>query len=361
MLERITRLTNRLRLTGNRIGAIMSTSLRARRRPLRPRMLRPGDTVALIAPSSPIYRNNETPAAIIQRARRKLHEAGLRTVVGEHAHDAYGYLAGHDNDRARDIMAAFTDPNVDGIICLGGGYGSPRLLDMLDYDLIARHPKAFVGYSDITALHCAIGNRAGMFTFHGLMGWDLAAQPKTTAEARANNFTWENFLLAVMNAEPLGELPARAPWQREPLHTVVPGTAAGPLTGGNLSLLSATLGTPFEVDTTGKIVLIEDVGEAPYRIDRMLTHLRLAGKLDAAAGFIFAEWTNCEPDPGRPSLTLQQVLADIVAPLGKPTIAGLAAGHGPGRLTLPLGVEVRVEADASTPRLIVTESGVVPS
>lgn len=333
----------------------------------RPRKLQPGDTVALIAPASPIYRHNETPSLIIERARRKLSEAGLRTVVGEHAHGANGYLAGRDEDRARDVMAAFTDTNVDGIICLGGGYGSPRLLELLDYNVIARNPKVFVGYSDITALHCAIGRRAGLVTFHGLMGWDLAAQPKTASDVRANAFTWKSFVRAVMHGKPLGELPASAPWQQEHLHTVVPGTATGPLTGGNLSLLVATLGTPFEVDTAGKIVLIEDVGEAPYRIDRMLMHLRLAGKLDDAAGFIFAEWTDCVPEPGRPSLTLRQVLADIVEPLGKPTVAGLAAGHGPGRLTLPLGVRVRLEADAGRtggdhghhPRIVVTEPGVV--
>lgn len=338
---------------------VRSPGASAERQRQRPRRLRAGDTVALIAPSSPIYRNHETPRDIIARARRKLHEVGLRTVVGEHAHDAYGYLAGRDEDRAHDVMAAFADPDVAGIICLGGGYGSPRLLNLLDYDLIARNPKVFVGYSDITGLHCAIGRRADLVTFHGLMGWDLAAQPKTTAGARAHDFTWDSFVRAVMNAEPPGELPAQAPWQSAPLHTVVPGTAVGPLTGGNLSLISATLGTPYELDTAGKIVLIEDVGEAPYRIDRMLTHLRLAGKLEAAAGFIFAEWIDCEPEPGRPSLTLQQILADIVVPLGKPTVAGLAAGHGPGRLTLPLGAAVRLEAHSSGPRIIVTESGVV--
>lgn len=331
----------------------------------RSRKLRPGDTVALIAPASPIYRNGEAPNQIIERARRKLHEAGLRTVVGEHAYDARGYLAGRDEDRARDVMAAFTNPNVTGIICLGGGYGTPRLLDLLDYDVIRANPKVFVGYSDITALLTAIGQRAGLVTFHGLMGWDLAPRSTAPAAVHAQAFTWEHFLRAVMRAEPIGELPLTAPWQSTPLHTVVPGTAVGPLAGGNLSLLANTLGTPYEVNTAGKILLIEEVGEAPYRIDRMLTQLRLAGKLVAAAGIIFAEWIDCEPERGRPSLSLEQVVADIIKPLGKPTVAGLAAGHGPGRLTLPLGVEVRIEAppgetgDGRHPRIIVTEPGVV--
>lgn len=327
-----------------------------------PRKLNAGDTVALIAPASPMYRDNETPRQIIERVRYKLHNAGLRTVVGAHAYDARGYLAGRDEDRARDVMAAFADPEVDGIICLGGGYGTPRLLHLLDYDVIARNPKVFVGYSDITGLHTAIGRRTGLVTFHGLMGWDLA--PRQAANAKAHVFTWDHFIRAVMQPEPLGTLPVIAPWQRTPIETMVPGTAEGPLTGGNLSLLVATLGTPYEVDTNGKILLIEDVGEAPYRIDRMLTQLRLAGKLDAAAGFIFAEWVDCEPEPGRASLSLKQVLTDIVAPLGKPIVTGLAAGHGPGRLTLPLGANVRIEAPARTsssasPRIIVTEAGVI--
>lgn len=156
-----------------------------------------------------------------------------------------------------------------------------------------------------------------------------------------------------MQPEPLGQLPAQSPWQDAGLQSIVPGIARGPLVGGNLSLLSDTLGTPYEIDTADKIVLIEEVGEAPYRIDRMLTQLRLAGKLQAAAGFIIAEWTDCEPsDPSRPTLTLRQVLADIIEPLGKPTVFGLAAGHGPGRLTLPLGVPVTIyagaDADAGT-------------
>lgn len=352
----------------------VSRSAGRRRELRRPRKLKPGDTVALIAPASPIYRNNETPRQIIDRVQRKLHEAGLRTVVGAHAHDARGYLAGRDEDRAQDVMAAFQNPDVAGIICLGGGYGTPRLLDLLDYNIIAQNAKVFVGYSDITALHTALRQHAGLVTFHGLMGWDLAPRSTGAAAARTQTFTWDNFLRAVMHGEPLGELPPQAPWQATPVHTVVPGIATGPLVGGNLSLLSDTLGTPYEIDTAGKILLIEEVGEAPYRIDRMLMQLRLAGKLEAAAGIIFAEWTDCEPEAGRASLTLEQVIADIVAPLGKPTVAGLAAGHGPGRLTLPFGVEVRLEAPpgqgdtaarfgatmrSPNPRVVVTEPGVI--
>ncbi|HEY8426316.1 MAG TPA: LD-carboxypeptidase [Limnochordales bacterium] len=320
-------------------------------------MLRPGDTVALVAPASPMTRPNEPGEVVVARARRRLESAGFRTMVAPHALDTRGYLAGRDEDRARDLMEAFTDPDVDGIVCLGGGYGSMRLLPLLDYETLARHPKVFVGYSDITALHVAIGQRAGFVTFHGAMGWDLARVPQTEAEAQADAFTWHWLLRALTCPQPLGRLPASAPWQQAPLRCVVPGRARGPLVGGNLSLLVATLGTPYEIDTAGRILLIEDVDEAPYRIDRMLTQLLLAGKLQAAAGLVIAEWVDCTPrDPARPTLSVEEVVADLVEPLGKPTVYGLAAGHGPGRLTLPLGAVVTLDAD--TPALIVEEPGV---
>ncbi|HEY8497875.1 MAG TPA: LD-carboxypeptidase [Limnochordales bacterium] len=326
----------------------------------RPRALRPGDTVALVAPASPLGRGEETAEAVVGRARQRLESAGLHAVVGRHALAARGYLAGRDDERAADLMAAFADPSVGGIICLGGGYGSQRLLPRLDFGEIARHPKVFVGYSDITALHAAIGRRAGFVTFHGAMGRDLARLPRSEAEAQADEFTWEWLLRAITRPEPLGRLPAQAPWQEHPLRCVVPGRARGPLVGGNLSLLVATLGTPYEVDTVGRILLIEDVDEPPYRIDRMLTHLMLAGKLQAAAGFVIAEWVRCEPpDGGRPTLSLDEVVADLLVPLGKPAVYGLAAGHGPGRLTLPLGAVVTVDADA--PAVIVEEPGVEPA
>lgn len=322
----------------------------------RPPLLKPGDTVALISPASPIPTDGTTSAAIIASVSERLGQVGLRTSVGTHATEVYGYLAGPDEDRAQDLMDAFGNPDIDGILCMNGGYGTPRLLDLLDYDMIARNPKVFVGYSDITALHTAIGQRANLVTFLGPLGFELA-RPFRPSDRVIDAFTWEWFIRAVMQPDPLGPLPAQAPWQAHPIECIVPGVARAPLVGGNLSLLSDTLGTPYEIDTKNKIVLIEEVNEAPYRIDRMLTQLRLAGKLQAAAGFIFAECINCVPaDPYRPSLTLRQILADIVEPLGKPAVSGLAAGHGPGRLTLPLGVTVTVDAD--TGRVVVEESGV---
>jgi len=326
----------------------------------RPPALQTGDTVALISPASPFSRNGTSPDDGVSAVKSRLKRVGLRTVVMPYAanrNQSYGYLAARDGERASDLMEAFADPKIDGILCVGGGYGTPRLLDRLDYEVIARNPKVFIGYSDITALHLAIGQQTGLVTFHGPMGFELASFERSHSPLPQHEFTWDWFLRATMSTQPLGMLPVKAPWQNSPLECVVPGHARGRLVGGNLSLISNTLGTPYEIDTKGKIVLIEEVGEAPYRIDRMLTQLRLAGKIEAAAGLIFAEWTQCDsPDPARPSLTLRQVLADIIEPLQIPTIYGLAAGHGPGRITLPLGTLVSL--DASACRITVEESGV---
>lgn len=337
-------------------------------------MLRPGNTVALVSPASPFHRGQLPAQTVVTQAREALHALGLRTIVGSHALNTYGYLAGSDKDRARDLMDAFANPDVHGIVCMGGGYGTPRILDLLDYDVIAANPKVFIGYSDITALHTAIGQQAGLVTFHGPMGFELArirrtlpalgggkqtSPPRATAQSTGATaaFTWDWFAKAFMQSDPIGPLPVRGPWQSGPLQRLVSGVAQGPLVGGNLSLLSDTVGTAYEIDTKDKVLLIEEVGEAPYRIDRMLTQLRLAGKLEAAAAIIFAECTDCGPsDSSRPSLTLQQVLADVVEPVGKPTVVGLAAGHGPGRLTLPFGATVRVDADNC--QVVVEEPGV---
>lgn len=321
----------------------------------KPPMLKPGDTVALISPAAPVPTERATPTDVVVSLQERLAQLGLNTVVGTHAFDVHGYLAGTDEDRAADVMAAFTDPKVQALLCINGGYGTSRLLDLLDYDIIARHPKVFIGYSDITALHTAIGQRSRIVTFLGPLGFEFARQYRL--HAAADKFTWEWFRRAVMQPEPLGELPSKAPWQTASLQSIVPGIARGLLVGGNLSLLANTLGTPFEIDTTDKILLIEEVNEPLYRIDRMLTQLRLAGKLQTARGFIFAECINCgSADTSRSKLPLRQLFADIIEPLGKPSIYGLAAGHGPGRLTLPLGVETTV--DGNNALVIIDESGV---
>lgn len=240
----------------------------------------------------------------------------------------------------------FGDAGVDGIICLRGGYGALRLLDMLDYDLIRANPKVFVGYSDITALHLAISRRTGLITFHGPMaasdmGGDIP------------DYTRDYFQRATGRCRPLGTItnpPAAAP----PAF-ITPGEARGLLTGGNLSLIAATLGTPYEIDTTDKLLFIEEVGEQPYRVDRLLTQLLLAGKLRAAAGVIFAVCVDCDAEDDSPGFAVEEVLQDRLGGLTTPVMYNLYFGHTAEKATLPLGVM----AELSAAGLTVTETAVI--
>lgn len=313
-------------------------------RPLiKPRRLAPGDTIGLISPSGPTTAAGATTPESVAAARRHLLGAGFRTVVAPHAFDVRGYLAGTDADRASDLTAMFTDPGVQGILCVRGGYGAMRLLDALDYDLIRRHPKVFIGYSDITALHLAFHTRGGLVSFHG---------PTTGALARPDQHDLIALLRAVSRTEPLGPLvnPPGGP----PIETLVPGAAEGELMGGNAALISALLGTPYQPDFTGKILFLEDLGKHIYRLDRKIAHLRLAGILHKVAGVVVGE-CRYSPDP-EPPLTLRQILEDLLVPLGKPAIYGVACGHGDYHLTVPVGVRARL--DASRGVLSVEEAAV---
>lgn len=238
---------------------------------LPPRLL-PGQTIGLISPSGP------ASPAVVEAARVRLSQEGFRTVVGRHALDVRGYLAGNDADRAADVHAMFVDPDIHAVLCVRGGYGAMRLLDALQYDLIRRYPKIFVGYSDVTALHLAFYHRAGFVTFHG---------PMATAIAKDDGHDLHQLLRAVTLPQPLGPLvnPPGAP-EIEPL---VPGAAEGTLIGGNLALLTSLLGTPYLPPFSGAVLFIEDIVDHLYRLDRKLVHLRLAGVLEQVAGIVVGE------------------------------------------------------------------------
>ena len=309
---------------------------------LKGKRLSVGDTIGLVGPSGAVRTEGAGDRAIAY-----MEQLGFRVKVGESAHARYGYLSGTDEVRARDLNALFADPQVDGIVCTRGGYGTMRMLDMLDYDVIRANPKVFVGFSDITALHIAFLEKCGLVTFHGPMaaGW---------LEDFADGFTQPALFRAVMRAEPLGALdnapgyPAR--------RTVNPGSVEGVLVGGNLSLIAGTIGTPYEIDTRGRILFIEEVGERTYCVDRMLTQLRLAGKFNDCAGIVFGDFADCPVEYPDFGLTLEEIIRDVAAPCGKPIMTGLQAGHVTPKLTLPLGVRVRMDADACS--LTVLESAV---
>jgi muramoyltetrapeptide carboxypeptidase len=319
-------------------------------RPLiRPKALREGDTVGLITPSS--YVSDPDRLALAERTARYF---GLVPKFGKNVRKREGYLGGTVAERLEDLHGMFRDPEVKGVFAIRGGYGASQLLDLIDYELIRAHPKVFLGYSDITALHLAIHKLAGLVTFHG---------PVTLS--RFTPYTQEHFRKALFSTEPMGRVtnpPDSDPLRpAHTLRTVRPGRARGPLMGGNLTLISTTMGTPYEIETAGEILFLEDVDEEPYSIDRMLTQLRLAGKLDAAAGVIFGECQDCRPREFKPSyestLSVGEVVDEILGRLRMPVLSGLTIGHTDDQLTLPLGV--RAELDAGKEELIIEEAGVV--
>lgn len=250
-----------------------------------------------------------------------------------------GYLAGSDAERLRDLHEAFADDSIDAIFCLRGGYGSPRLLDGIDFELLRRHPKPFVGYSDITALHLAIIRYAGFVTFHGpMLNADLLGnkQPPT-----------ETSLLRMLSGQQPPVLEHPAAW---PLTTIAPGCASGRLLGGNLSMICAVMGTAFELDSEDIILFIEDVNEPLYRVDRLLTHLRLAGKLERLRGVLVGDVAGVDV------AALERLLTQELGGLGIPVLAGWRSGHCDPNLTLPMGAQVRLDADR---QLLVLEQAVV--
>jgi muramoyltetrapeptide carboxypeptidase len=294
---------------------------------MKPKRLKPGETIGIIAPASPTEPEEQ------ERALQIFSNFGFKIKLGESLCRQEGYLAGSDRVRAADINRMFADPEVDAIFCMRGGYGTPRILDLLDYGTIRKNPKIFVGYSDVTALHLAIQKKVGLVTFHGPMVFELAK--------RFDEPSWLTLFRNLTNPAPVGRY-INPP--EEDFYSIVEGNVEGKLIGGNLSLIVSTLGTPYEIETDGKILFMEEVDEEPYRIDRMLTQLKLAGKLQTARGIIFTECTDCRPKDEAKSLTVRQVLENIIRPLGIPSFYGLKVGHTCPNLTFPMGVDVKMNA-----------------
>jgi muramoyltetrapeptide carboxypeptidase len=310
---------------------------------VRPRRLRPGMTVGLVSPAS-----NVSDDESIRAALEWVESLGFRVKPGAHLFARTQYLAGSDRDRADDLNAMFADPGVDAIVCLRGGYGCSRLLPLLDYGTIAAHPKVLLGYSDISALLNAIHLRTGLITFHGPM----AAENLTDYSYGA----FRDTLLAPRAPQALAAPPpfASAPGRVERdnrITSIAAGTAEGRLVGGNLSLVCHLLGTPFEPDFTGRILFLEDVEEAPYSIDRLLTQLWLAGKLQQVAGIAFGKFTETAQDN---TFSVEQVLRQRCGDLGIPVLRGLMIGHVEQQAVLPIGARARLDADAGTLTLLET-------
>lgn len=283
-----------------------------------------------------------------------LESLGFKVKPGAHLFERDGYLAGSDAARAADLNAMFADDGVDAIWCVRGGYGASRILPLLDYALMQRKPKALIGYSDITALHMAIHRHAGLVTFHGPVAF-RAFTPYSLAELKRALWTGEA-PVRLGGPPPFERVEGRVDWENR-VATLVPGTARGRLLGGNLCLMSHLCGTPYFPDLRGAILFLEDVEEAYYRIDRMLTQLWLSGALAGVAGVAFGKFTNCDPSAfflqNRP---LEDILAERCRALGVPAVSGLMVGHIEDQTTLPVGCLAELDADAGT--LTLLEPGV---
>ncbi len=304
---------------------------------LLPKPLPAKATIGIVAPASP-----QRDPRRLERGIRYLESLGHTVVLGSNLASVHGgYLAGTDAERRSDLEAMFADPRIDAIFCSRGGYGSARLLDDLDYRVIRSNPKILVGFSDITALQMALWKKIGLVTFSGaLPSVDMADGFAPESE--------EWFWRALTSHRPLG--PIRQPW---PLTTVQRGTSEGALIGGNLSVLVTLLGTPFQPPATDSILVLEDVGEETYRVDRMLNHLRQSGMLTRVNGLVTGQWSQSgRPSGNTPPRPIEEVIQEAAAAVNGPVLSDLMYGHEALKLTLPMGVRVRLSSRGSGLRFL---------
>jgi muramoyltetrapeptide carboxypeptidase len=288
--------------------------------------------LGIVAPSSPVFE-----PSLAARGLRELRRCGFEVELAPHTGDYYGRLAGPDQDRADDLVAMLERPDIDGVVCLRGGYGAMRTALAMDLPRLRRlrgqRPKPFVGYSDITVIHSLLASELGWVTFYGPMVTSFASVTEYTRNAFLRTLTTpEGFVLDPDPADPYVE-------------TLVPGVATGEIAGGCLALLSDLIGTPWEPDFTDKIVFFESVRTEPHQVESQLAHLLAAGKLSACRGLVIGEHADCGPKTPGPTLGLEQIFEDLLTPLKIPTIYHLPLGHGASIATVPLGVPARLDAD----------------
>ena len=323
-------------------ASLISTTVSGAETLIKPPRLRPGDRVGLVSPATAAFETEPTRIWV-----DALESLGFDVVLGENYYDRHGYFAGEDAARARDINTFFADPAIK-MIFARGGWGAPRILPLLDYDMIRANPKILLGYSDATALITAVHVKTGLVTFHG--------------PSPLNTFSAEHFRRVVMNGEhytlsnPTFITENTLVQTENRVQTIRGGKATGRILGGNLSLLTAITGSEYLPDWEDSILFIEDVDEAVYRIDRMMTELSLSGVLGKIKGFIFGRCTECDPSGGFGSLTMEDMLAEHITPLGIPAFSGSMIGHIDEQFTIPLGIDVEMDAEAGSIRML--EAGV---
>ncbi|GJM35652.1 MAG: putative murein peptide carboxypeptidase [Saprospiraceae bacterium] len=312
---------------------------------IKPKRLKKGDTIGLITPGS--YIDDES----LEKAISNMEEMGFLVKMGEHIRAERGFNAGTDKERLEDLHTMFADEEVAGIWCARGGYGCSRLLPMINYELIKKHPKALIGYSDITALLNAIQQETGLVGFHGPVA--------------ASTFTDYNRIhldALLMNPRPIHQIDMMETEPDAEKHNsftpevIRDGVAEGALVGGNLSLLAAMIGTPYAIDVKDKILFVEEIGEKPYRIDRMLTQMRQAYDLNQTAGILLGVFEDCQPKEDDRSLSLMETLRDRLGDLKVPVLYGFSFGHIRNQCTLPVGIRARMNTAGGTVTLL--EAGV---
>lgn len=328
---------------------LVGAQLPAEDAPVKPPALRAGDTIVLVAPSRPVNLAN------VQEIEAGLTAMGFHVRRAANVGETWGFLAGTDDARATGIMDAWRDPAVQGIFCIIGGSGATRMLDQLDFEYIRQHPKVFTGFSDITALHLAIEKKANLVTFHSPTSKYVYA-----GNLKERPFATETFWRTVRADKYLDENGQRVPngWLFNTADLTTPtlslskGVARGRLTGGNLSLVAALMGTPYEIETKGKILFLEDIHEEPYRIDRMLSTLRLGGKLDGLAGVVLGRFAECDAEIPKASFSVDEVLDLYFKDRPYPVISRFPVGHVEENATLPIGALAEINGDNATLRLI---------
>ena len=314
---------------------------------IKAKRLEKGNTIGVVSPASPSENHSE-----IVRAKEYLENLGYKVVIGRNVNKTKGFTAASEQERADDINEMFAREDIDAILVTQGGYGSAQIIDKLDYELIRRKPKIFTGFSDITSLHLAMQKFSGLVTFYG-------PGMARFNEEELSEYTKESFFRTLGNPEPAGEIKKSSP--KKWLTSIHGGVCEAPVVGGCLTLICASLGTPYEIDCKDKILFFEDVDAEPWIMDHALSHLRNAGKLNDAAGFMIGHCKNCVPFDHKPGFvcdtTLEDVLTYYLKPLKKPALYGLPMGHGDDLATLPLGVMCRLDADRKT--FTVLEAGVI--
>lgn len=318
------------------LASASTLGMAAESKSLKGARLHRGAGVGLISPASATFQREEVD--VVVDAVRGL---GLVPYLAPHLRDRYGYLGGKDTDRAADINNFFADPKIAALLPIRGGWGCSRILPYLNYQVIRKNPKIIVGFSDITALILGIHAQTGLVTFHGpngLTSW----RPDPTDYFRRVLFAGE--MVTFQNQKDSDDA-NRLMQVKNRIQTINPGKTRGRLIGGNLSVLSGIVGSPYVPNLKGAILFVEDTHENIYRIDRLMTHLKLAGVFKHLAGFIFGQCTQCLPDADYGSLTLEEVLQDHIQPLGIPAWSGALIGHIETIWTLPIGAEVEIDAN----------------